>query len=159
MSAQERADGAEPKVELRAWVAVIGGVFGCFMAGMNVHVTNASLPDIRGSLGATFEEGSWITTAYLVAEIIVIPLTGWLVSAFSMRRVLIVGTTGFLLFSVACSLAPTIGAMIAARALQGAFGGVLIPLSFQLIATELPLSRRPLGMALFAVAKDRKSVV
>ncbi|MFX6307524.1 MFS transporter, partial [Acinetobacter baumannii] len=95
MSAQERADGAEPKVELRAWVAVIGGVFGCFMAGMNVHVTNASLPDIRGSLGATFEEGSWITTAYLVAEIIVIPLTGWLVSAFSMRRVLIVGTTGF----------------------------------------------------------------
>ena len=60
-----------------------------------------------------------------------------------MRRVLIVGTTGFLLFSVAFSLAPTIGAMIAARALQGAFGGVLIPLSFQLIATELPLSRRP----------------
>ena len=154
MSAQERADGAEPKVELRAWVAVIGGVFGCFMAGMNVHVTNASLPDIRGSLGATFEEGSWITTAYLVAELIVIPLTGWLVSAFSMRRVLIVGTTGFLLFSVACSLAPTIGAMIAARALQGAFGGVLIPLSFQLIATELPLSRRPLGMALFAVANN-----
>jgi len=148
------AAAAEPAVSLRAWVAVIGGVFGCFMAGMNVHVTNASLPDIRGSLGATFEEGSWITTAYLVAEIIVIPLTGWLVTVFSMRRVLIVGTAGFLVFSVLCSLAPTIDIMIVARALQGAFGGVLIPLSFQLIVTELPPSKHPLGMALFAVANN-----
>lgn len=144
----------EDTVSLRAWVAVLGGVFGCFMAGMNVHVTNASLPDIRGSLGASFEEGSWITTAYLVAEIVVIPLTGWLVQVFSTRRVLLVGASGFLAFSLACSLAPTIGSMILARTLQGAFGGVLIPLSFQLIATELPVSRRALGMALFAVANN-----
>jgi DHA2 family multidrug resistance protein len=141
-------------VSLRAWVAVLGGVFGCFMAGMNVHVTNASLPDIRGSLGASFEEGSWITTAYLVAEIIVIPLTGWLVRVFSVRRVMLVGTSGFLLFSLVCSVAPTIDAMIVARAFQGAFGGVLIPLSFQLILSELPSSRHPLGMALFAVANN-----
>ena len=145
---------AHEPVSLRAWVAVLGGVFGCFMAGMNVHVTNASLPDIRGSLGASFEEGSWITTAYLVAEIIVIPLTGWLVRVFSTRRVLLAGTAGFLVFSLACSVAPTIQSMIVARALQGAFGGVLIPLSFQLIVTELPSSRHPLGMALFAVANN-----
>lgn len=145
---------AEAPVSWRAWFAVIGGVFGCFMAGMNVHVTNASLPDIRGSLGASFEEGSWITTAYLVAEIIIIPLTGWLVAVFSMRRVLVVGTAGFIVFSIACSLAPNIDAMIFARTLQGAFGGVLIPLSFQLIVTELPPSRHPLGMALFAVANN-----
>lgn len=150
-AAPARADDA---VSLRAWVAVIGGVIGCFMAGMNVHVTNASLPDVRGSLGATFEEGSWITTAYLVAEIIVIPLTAWLVSVFSMRRVLMVGTGGFIVFSIACSVAPNIGTMIAARTLQGAFGGVLIPLSFQLIVTELPPSRHPFGMALFAIANN-----
>jgi MFS transporter, DHA2 family, multidrug resistance protein len=147
-------DARENVVSLRAWVAVLGGVFGCFMAGMNVHVTNASLPDIRGSLGASFEEGSWITTAYLVAEIVVIPLTGWLVRVFSARRVLMVGTSGFVAFSLACSLAPTISTMIVARALQGAFGGVLIPLSFQLIVTELPKSRHPFGMALFAVANN-----
>ncbi|SIN92563.1 DHA2 family efflux MFS transporter permease subunit [Paraburkholderia phenazinium] len=141
-------------VSLRTWIVVLGGVFGCFMAGMNVHVTNASLPDIRGSLGASFEEGSWITTAYLVAEIIVIPLTGWLVQVFTIRRVLLVGASGFLVFSLACSLAPSIDAMIVARALQGAFGGVLIPLSFQLIVTELPSSRHPLGMALFAIANN-----
>ena len=154
MSTTSAVSGAHEPVSLRAWVAVLGGVFGCFMAGMNVHVTNASLPDIRGSLGASFEEGSWITTAYLVAEIIVIPLTAWLVRVFSIRRVMLVGTSGFLIFSLVCSVAPTINAMIAARAFQGAFGGVLIPLSFQLIVTELPPSRHPLGMALFAVANN-----
>lgn len=141
-------------VTLRQWVAVIGGVFGCFMAGMNVHVTNASLPEIEGSLGATFDEGSWITTAYLIAEIVIIPLTAWLVQVFSIRRVLLIGTAGFLLFSVACSFAPNIAVMIALRALQGGFGGVLIPLSFQLIATELPASKLPFGMALFAIANN-----
>jgi DHA2 family multidrug resistance protein len=141
-------------VSLRAWVAVLGGVVGCFMAGMNVHVTNASLPDVRGSLGASFEEGSWITTAYLVAEIIIIPMTGWLVSVFSMRRVLMVGTGGFVLFSIVCSTAPDINTMIVARALQGAFGGVLIPLSFQIIVSELPAAKHPFGMALFAVANN-----
>ncbi len=142
------------EVSFRSWVAVIGGVVGCFMAGMNVHVTNASLPDIRGSLGATFEEGSWITTAYLVAEIIVIPLTGWLSKVFSIRRVLMVGTSGFVLFSLACSTAPNIETMIVARIFQGAFGGVLIPLSFQLIVTELPRSKHAFGMALFAIANN-----
>lgn len=150
MSAAEQA----APVSLRGWVAVLGGVLGCFMAGMNVHVTNASLPDVRGSLGASFEEGSWITTAYLVAEIIVIPMTGWLVSVFSMRRVLMVGTGGFVVFSILCSTAPDITTMIAARALQGAFGGVLIPLSLQIIVTELPASKHPFGMALFAVSNN-----
>ena len=145
---------SEEAVSLRAWVAVIGGVVGCFMAGMNVHVTNASLPDVRGSLGATFEEGSWITTAYLVAEIIVIPLAAWLATVFTIRRVLMVGAAGFVVFSLACSVAPNIQAMILARTLQGAFGGVLIPLSFQLIVTELPSSKHPFGMALFAIANN-----
>jgi DHA2 family multidrug resistance protein len=150
MSASQAGD----QISLRAWVAVLGGVVGCFMAGMNVHVTNASLPDVRGSLGASFEEGSWITTAYLVAEIIVIPMTGWLVSVFSMRRVLMVGTGGFVGFSILCSAAPDIDTMIAARALQGAFGGVLIPLSLQIIVTQLPAQKHPFGMALFAVANN-----
>ena len=154
MTTQTHAATNPDHVSLRAWVAVLGGVVGCFMAGMNVHVTNASLPDVRGSLGASFEEGSWITTAYLVAEIIIIPMTGWLVSVFSTRRVLMVGTGGFVLFSIACSLAPDINTMIVARALQGAFGGVLIPLSFQIIVTELPPSKHPFGMALFAVANN-----
>lgn len=141
-------------VSKRAWVAVIGGLLGCFMAGMNVHVTSAALPEIEGSLGATFEEGSWISTAYLVAEIVVIPLTAWLVEVFSMRRVMWMGSFIFLLASVACSWAPNLQAMIVIRVIQGAAGAVLIPLSFQLIITELPPSKVALGMALFSLANS-----
>lgn len=145
---------SEQAVSLRAWVAVLGGLFGCFMAGMNVHVTSAALPEIRGSLGASFEEGSWISTAYLVAEIVMIPLTAWLVEVFSMRRVMWTGSFIFLLASIACSWAPNLEAMIIIRVVQGAAGAVLIPLSFQLIITELPASKMAMGMALFSLANS-----
>ncbi|MBJ2293667.1 multidrug efflux MFS transporter [Pseudomonas sp. MF5691] len=148
------ADGRTSNVSFRAWVAVIGGLFGCFMAGMNVHVTSAALPEIEGALGATFEEGSWISTAYLVAEIIMIPLTAWLVQVFSLRRVMLWGSGVFLVASVACSMAPNLPVMIIIRVIQGAAGAVLIPLSFQLIITELPASKIPLGMALFSLANS-----
>lgn len=144
----------DEKVSLRAWVAVVGGLFGCFMAGMNVHVTSAALPEIEGALGASFEEGSWISTAYLVAEISMIPLTAWLVQVFSLRRVMLVGSLVFLASSVSCALAPSLAAMISLRVIQGASGAVLIPLSMQLIITELPASRLPLGMALFSLANS-----
>lgn len=144
----------EEQVSRRAWVAVMGGLLGCFMAGMNVHVTSAALPEIEGALGATFEEGSWISTAYLVAEIIMIPLTAWLVEVFSLRRVMWTGSLIFLLASVACSCAPNLPAMIAIRIVQGAAGAVLIPLSFQLIITELPASKMAMGMALFSLANS-----
>ena len=145
---------SEQRVPLRAWVAVFGGLLGCFMAGMNVHVTSAALPEIRGSLGASFEEGSWISTAYLVAEIVMIPLTAWLVEVFSMRRVMWTGSFIFLLASIACSWAPNLEAMITLRVIQGSAGAVLIPLSFQLIITELPASKMAMGMALFSLANS-----
>ncbi|RZI87323.1 MAG: DHA2 family efflux MFS transporter permease subunit [Pseudomonas sp.] len=144
----------EQPVSLRAWVAVMAGLFGCFMAGMNVHVTSAALPEIRGSLGASFEEGSWISTAYLVAEIVMIPLTAWLVEVFSLRRVMWTGSFIFLLASVACSAAPNLETMIFIRVIQGAAGAVLIPLSFQLIITELPARKMAMGMALFSLANS-----
>lgn len=142
------------KTSLKAWVAVIGGLFGCFMAGMNVHVTSAALPEIQGSLSASFEEGSWISTAYLVAEIVMIPLTAWLVEVFSLRRVMLVGSAIFLAASVACSFSPNLATLIAIRVVQGAAGAVLIPLSFQLIITELPASRVAMGMALFSLSNS-----
>lgn len=152
--AADRPLEVETKVTFRAWVAVIGGLLGCFMAGMNVHVTSAALPEIEGSLGATFEEGSWISTAYLVAEIVMIPLTAWLVEVFSLRRVMLVGSFVFLIASIACSWAPNLTTMIMIRVVQGAAGAVLIPLSFQLIITELPASKMAMGMALFSLSNS-----
>jgi DHA2 family multidrug resistance protein len=80
-------------------------MLGAFMAVLDIQITNASLKDILGTLGATMEEGSWVTTSYLVAEIVVIPLTGWLATVFSPRRYLLATTTAFLAASAACALA------------------------------------------------------
>src|SRR3954447_12317295 len=80
------------RVDLRTWIAVAAGMLGAFMAVLDIQITNSSLKDILGTLSATQEEGSWISTAYLCAEIVVIPLTALLVRAFGMRGYMM-GTT------------------------------------------------------------------
>ncbi|KXG84253.1 MDR family MFS transporter [Agrobacterium bohemicum] len=145
-STREKATG------LRIWVAVIGSTLGAFMAVLNIQIVNASLATVQGAIGAGTDEGGWISTAYLVAEIIVIPLTGWLSRVFSMRRYLLVNAVLFLVFSAGCALAQNLGQMIVLRALQGFAGGVLIPMSFTIIITLLPKSKQPIGMAMFAIS-------
>ncbi|MCX6926693.1 MAG: DHA2 family efflux MFS transporter permease subunit, partial [Verrucomicrobia bacterium] len=138
-------------VSARHWVALLGAMLGAFMAVLDIQITNASLNDILGSLGATFEEGSWISTSYLVAEIIVIPLTGWLSDVFSARRYLLVNAALFLVFSMACAWSWNLESMIIFRALQGFTGGVLIPMAFNLVLKLLPPAKRGLGFALFGM--------
>jgi DHA2 family multidrug resistance protein len=142
---------ATDAVTARHWVALIGAMLGAFMAVLDIQITNASLNDILGSLGATLEEGSWISTSYLVAEIIVIPLTGWLSDVFSARRYLVANAALFLAFSVACGWAWNLESMIVFRALQGFTGGVLIPMAFNLVLKLLPPAKRGLGFALFGM--------
>lgn len=136
----------------RQWIAVGGAVLGAFMAVLDVSITNASLQNIQGSLSASIDEGSWIATAYLISEIIIIPLTGWLSQVFSVRRYLLVNAALFLFFSVLCALSWNLPSMIVFRALQGVTGGVLIPVAASIIVTTLPASQRPLGFALFGVS-------
>ncbi|HEY1412629.1 MAG TPA: EmrB/QacA family drug resistance transporter, partial [Rhodopila sp.] len=65
----------EPQADLRTWLAVGGAMIGAFIAVLNIQITNASLPDIQGAIGAGIDDGGWVSTSYLVAEIVVIPLT------------------------------------------------------------------------------------
>ena len=122
------------------------------MAVLNIQITNAALPDIQGAIGSGLNDGGWISTAYLITEIVVIPLTGWLSRVFSVRRYLLANAVLFLVFSVLCATAHDLGQMIVLRALQGFTGGVLIPMAFTIIMTMLPAARQPVGMALFAVS-------
>ena len=75
-----RTDTYRDAVALKTWIAVVGSTLGAFMAVLNIQIVNASLGDIQGAIGAGIDDGGWISTAYLVAEIVVIPLTGWLVA-------------------------------------------------------------------------------
>lgn len=146
------APAAEQAVSLKTWLAVFGSTLGAFMAVLNIQIVNASLADIQGAIGAGIDDGGWITTAYLVAEIIVIPLSGWLARVFSIRIYLLANAALFLLFSAACAFAQNLGQMIVLRAIQGFAGGVLIPMAFTIIITLLPRAKQPVGLALFALS-------
>src|ERR1700728_4437934 len=142
----------EPAVSLKTWITVGGALIGAFMAVLNIQITNASLPYIEGGIGTGGVYGTWISTAYLIGEIIVIPLTDFLSRVFSLRRYLLVNVALFLLFSALCGQAHSLGEMIVLRALQGFAGGVMIPLAFTIIMTMLPRSKQPIGLAGFAIS-------
>lgn len=142
---------AEEAVSSRTWIAVVGVLLGAFMAVLDIQITNASLKDIQGTLSASVDEISWVSTAYLVAEIVVIPLTGWLSRVFSTRYYLAVNSALFVLFSILSGLSRTLTMMIVCRALQGFTGGVLIPMAFSVILNRLPRSKQPVGLALFGL--------
>src|SRR3954471_6475101 len=143
---------ASPAVSVKTWIAVIGATLGAFMAVLNIQIVNASLADIQGGIGAGIDDGGWISTSYLIAEIVVIPLSGWLAQVFSIRIYLLTNAILFLLLSAACALARDLPQMIVLRAIQGFTGGVLIPMAFTLIITLLPRGKQPVGLALFALS-------
>jgi DHA2 family multidrug resistance protein len=143
---------AAPAVSTKTWLAVVGATLGAFMAVLNIQIVNASLADIQGGIGAGLDDGGWISTSYLIAEIVVIPLSGWLAQVFSVRIYLLTNAVLFLVFSAACAFAQNLPQMIALRAVQGFSGGVLIPMAFTLIITLLPKAKQPIGQALFAIS-------
>ena len=144
-------DTISEHVSLRTWLTIAAGMLGAFMAVLDIVITNASLRDILGTLSATQEEGSWISTAYLVAEIIVIPMTALLSRVFGMRAYMVGTTALFVLFSTLCGAAWNLPSMIVFRVLQGFTGGALIPMALTLVMTKLPPSKRAVGMAIFGL--------
>jgi MFS transporter, DHA2 family, multidrug resistance protein len=141
----------EERASLRTWIAVGSSLIGAFIAVLNIQITNASLLNIEGGIGTGVDNGAWISTAYLIGEIIVIPLTDYLSRVFSFRIYLVANAILFLVFSVACGFARDLTQMIVLRAFQGFSGGVLIPMAFTLVLTRLPKAQLPVGMAMFAL--------
>jgi DHA2 family multidrug resistance protein len=142
---------AGTKPTIRDWLAIAGGMVGCFMAILDIQITNSSLAQIEGAIGASIDEGGWISTAYLVAEIVVIPLTGWLSIVFGLQRYLAVSTALFILFSVACAWSTSLPELILFRAGQGFTGGALIPTGLTIITRYLPPNMQMIGGAIFGV--------
>jgi DHA2 family multidrug resistance protein len=126
-------------------------MLGAFMAVLDIQITNSSLNDISGAIGSSIDEGSWISTAYLVAEIVAIGISGIMAATFSIKRYLLFCATGFLVFSLLCAFCGSLGELIVCRALQGIFGGALIPLAFSTILVLLPPSKQSIGLALFGM--------
>jgi MFS transporter, DHA2 family, multidrug resistance protein len=120
------------------WLGFAAMALGIFMAILDIQIVASSLQQIQAGLSATRDEITWVTTSYLIAEVVVIPLSGWLARAFSTRYLFALSAGGFTVMSAACAFAWSLPSMVVFRALQGLFGGVMIPTVFAVIYTMFP---------------------
>ena len=127
-AAPAQAPGAElPPITARALIGFFAMAFGMFMAILDIQIVSASLAQIQAGLSASAEEISWVQTSYLIAEVVMIPLSGFLSRLLSTRILFVVSAASFTLMSLFCALSTSIEQMIIFRALQGFLGGAMIP--------------------------------
>src|SRR5213596_772752 len=107
----ESAAGEHP--EVNPWIIAVSVMLSTFMEVLDTTVVNVSLPHIAGSLSATVDESTWALTSYLVANAIILPLTGWLANQFGRKRLLLISISGFTAASFLCGLAPTLSVLVA----------------------------------------------
>ncbi|MGB8661891.1 MAG: DHA2 family efflux MFS transporter permease subunit, partial [Candidatus Acidiferrum sp.] len=118
---------------------------------LDTTVVNVSLPHIAGSLSATVEEATWTLTSYLVANAIILPLTGWLSNFFGRKRMLMFSVTGFTISSFCCGLAPSLPFLVFFRVIQGACGGGLQPISQAILLESFPPEDRGKAMGFWGL--------
>ena len=133
------------------WIVAISVMFSTFMEVLDTTVVNVSLPHIAGSLSASIDEATWALTSYLVANAIILPMTGWLAATFGRKNLLMLSVVGFTTSSFLCGLAPTLPTLIAFRVLQGATGGALQPLSQAVLLEAFPPQDRGKAMGFWAL--------
>lgn len=137
------AAGAPPaQVGTREWLGFFVMIFGMFMAILDIQIVASSLSEIQAGLSASADEISWVQTSYLIAEVIMIPLSGFLSRLLSTRVLFVASAFGFTLMSVACAFTTSIGTMIVFRALQGFIGGAMIPTVFATSFIIFPPAKR-----------------
>src|SRR5262245_12258298 len=137
--------------QVNPWIVAISVMFATFMEVLDTTVVNVSLPHIAGSLSVSIDEATWALTSYLVANAIILPMTGWLASRFGRKRLLMLSVVGFTASSFLCGLAPTLGLLILFRIIQGATGGALQPLSQAVLLEAFPPQDRGKAMGFWAL--------
>jgi len=137
--------------EINPWLIAIAVMSSTFMEVLDTTVVNVSLPHIAGSLSASNDEATWTLTSYLVANAIILPMTGWLAGRFGRKRLLMMSVSGFTVASFLCGLAPTLPFLIVCRIIQGACGGGLQPLSQAILMESFPPEKRGQAMAFWAL--------
>ena len=133
------------------WIIAISVMFCTFMEVLDTTVVNVSLPHIAGNLSATIDEVTWVLTSYLVANAIILPITGWLSNYFGRKRLLLFSVMGFTLSSFLCGAAPNLPLLIIFRLTQGACGGALQPLSQAVLLESFPPESRGKAMGFWGL--------
>ncbi|HZO94552.1 MAG TPA: DHA2 family efflux MFS transporter permease subunit [Candidatus Baltobacteraceae bacterium] len=144
---------AETTVEhgSRLVVIVLGVAIAAVMQFLDSTIVNVALPTIGGNLGASFDEIGWVVTAYSLAAIGVIPLTGWLALRFGRKRYFLFSIVGFTAASALCGLSTSFGALLVSRVIQGLFGGGLVATSQSILVSSFPRERQAVAQGIFAL--------
>jgi MFS transporter, DHA2 family, multidrug resistance protein len=133
------------------WLIGVVVAMAAFMEVLDTSIANVALPYMAGSLGASTDQSTWVLTSYLVSNAIVLPISGWIAGAIGRKRFFMACLTIFTISSVLCGLAPTLGAILLFRVLQGAGGGGLQPMAQAIMADTFPPEKRGLAFALYGV--------
>ncbi|MFQ5899407.1 MAG: DHA2 family efflux MFS transporter permease subunit [Candidatus Methylomirabilia bacterium] len=133
------------------WIIAVAAMLATFMEILDVSIANVALNHIRGSLSAGVDEVTWVLTTYLIANAIVIPITGWLMDVLGRKRLFIISVGIFTLSSIAAGAAPTLELLVLARIFQGLGGGSLIPLSQAIMMETFPRRQQGMAMAFWGV--------
>lgn len=137
--------------EFQRWLIVAAVMAATIMEVLDTTIVNVALPYMKGALGANSDQIAWTVTTYLVASGIVMPLTGYLTDVIGRKRFLMLCITGFTVSSALCGLASSLSQMVMFRALQGALGGSLVPMSQAILIDIFPRDKRGSAMALWGV--------
>src|SRR6202035_668316 len=144
-------DASRSPQNINPWLIAVAVILSTFMEVLDTTVVNVSLPHIAGSLSATIDEATWTLTSYLVANAIILPLTGWLSNFFGRKRMLMMSVTGFTIASFLCGLAPTLPFLVVCRVIQGACGGGLQPISQAILLESFPPEDRGKAMGFWGL--------
>src|SRR5580693_1938617 len=142
----ENASGTQ---EVNPWLIGVVVSLAAFMEVLDTSIANVALPHIAGNLGASNDESTWVLTSYLVANAIVLPISGFLVNWLGRKRFFMTCIVAFTASSFLCGIAPSLGMLLLFRVMQGAFGGGLQPMAQAILADTFPPEKRGLAFALY----------
>jgi len=142
----------KPPRVFNPWIVALVVTMGTFMEVLDTSIANVALPHIAGSLSASQDESTWVLTSYLVANAIILPISGWISSVIGRRNFYLGSVILFTVFSACCGLAPTLAALVIFRVLQGLAGGGLQPSVQAILADAFPGEKRGMAMAVYTVA-------
>jgi MFS transporter, DHA2 family, multidrug resistance protein len=135
----------------RRWLVVAGVMMAALLQTIDLTIVNVALPTVQGNLGATVDEATWVLTGYVIANVVVIPLTPWLQLRFGRKNYFLVSIAGFTLASVLCGMATSLSALILFRVIQGAFGGGLLAVAQVALRDTFPPEQLGLSQSIFAL--------
>ena len=137
--------------QVNPWVVTVSVMLATFMEILDTTVVNVSIPHISGNLASTVEEGTWVVTSYLVANAIVLPISGWLANYMGRKQLLLTCVAGFTLTSLFCGMAGSLPWLIFFRVLQGLTGGGLQPLAQAIMLETFPKEKHGQAMAAYGL--------